>query len=309
MSMLTIFVSLLTDSCAGGTAMPPIAPLTRAASLVAAFVTGSASLTACSLPAGSSAEGSPAVLEAQLRGRLPAGPLQILARAEGRVLVGVPRPATEHPETDARPPSSIAVWDAERDDVRVLADAALDAAFHPRGWLIVRPDGALLRQPDERRAPVETLLTGVIPGLAVLEDGAVVATRRAHSPSGEPTDAPDDTDLWLLSPDGEARVLVSGDGPDEQPFVLPGKRVGFVSGRTGVASLWTVDLETGQLLQLTNRGQRPGRLDERFVPPPQGDIEVVGDTLRYRARPGQLAVVSLLGDDARLLAESAEVLP
>lgn len=48
-----------------------------------------------------------------------------------------------------------------------------------------------------------------------------------------------------------------------------GQSLAFVSGRTGVASIWVIDLITGATSQLTNVGLKPGAgLGPSYVPPP-----------------------------------------
>lgn len=67
-----------------------------------------------------------------------------------------------------------------------------------------------------------------------------------------------------------------------------GSTVVFVSGRSGVASLWRVDVDGGGLRQLTNRGQRPGHLDAAFVPPPARAMREVSGALVYDDGSGRL---------------------
>ena len=68
---------------------------------------------------------------------------------------------------------------------------------------------------------------------ALTADRAVVVARRG--------DAPGETDLWIVPPNGEARLLAPAPGPDDMPTALPDGRIAFVSARTTVASIWIVD--------------------------------------------------------------------
>ena len=99
---------------------------------------------------------------------------------------------------------------------------------------------------------------------------------------------PGETDLFL---DGVA--LAPHAGPDELPLLLTGgaQQVVFVSGRSGVASLWRVDVDGADLVQLTNLGQRPGHLDERFVPPPARSMTQDGDDVVYDDGSGRVVRV------------------
>ena len=101
-------------------------------------------------------------------------------------------------------------------------------------------------------------------------------------------DAPGESELLV----GD-RALAPHPGPDELPLLLDdGAQVVFVSGRSGVASLWRVDVDGGGLLQLTNRGQRPGHLDDRFVPPPARSMRQEGDDVVYDDGSGRVRRVN-----------------
>ena len=68
-----------------------------------------------------------------------------------------------------------------------------------------------------------------------------------------------------------SRVLEADGCPDRA--AMSGDRVAFVSGRTGIASLWVVDFGGGDAVQLTNLGLEsapptPGRAPTGFVAPP-----------------------------------------
>lgn len=129
---------------------------------------------------------------------------------------------------------------------------------HPgRGMLLVDEGSRLVLV---QRGVRTSLLDGVEGKPAVLPDGRIVASRAGD---------PGESDLWLVGVDGEApRALTTGAGGNGHPFVLDDGRVMFLSSRTGVASIFVIDPATGETTQLTNHGERPGRLSERFVPPP-----------------------------------------
>ncbi len=182
-------------------------------------------------------------------------------------------------ETDEVPTATVAL---ERRDGRVqeLGDARA-ARLHPRGGaLVVDANAALsLVQGDGKRA----LLDSVVGRPALLPDGRVVASRSTDI--GE-------SDLWIVTLDGAPpRALTSTAGADGQPFVLDDGRVLFVSDRTGVVGLYVVDPATREVTPLTNQGERPGRLSDRFVPTPAiGEPRQEGTRVIYDAGDGIWAV-------------------
>ena len=104
-------------------------------------------------------------------------------------------------------------------------------------------------------------------------------------------DSPGESDLFV-----DDVALAPHGGPDDQPLILQGNfsnQVAFVSGRSGVASVWRVDVVTGALVQLTNRNQQPGHLDLDFVSPPVRSLRQDGDDLVYDDGNGQEVRVSL----------------
>ncbi len=64
----------------------------------------------------------------------------------------------------------------------------------------------------------------------------------------------DTYDIYVANPDGsDAQVLIGGPGYDAEATVSPdGRYVVFTSDRSGDLELWRYDLQTGELLQLTN---------------------------------------------------------
>ncbi len=90
----------------------------------------------------------------------------------------------------------------------------------------------------------------------------------------------EDSDLFVvdLEPLGEPRAVTDWGGAEDRPLFSPdGRALVFVSGRTGIASLWgqRLDAPDSPAVQLTNQGlehqQRlPGQAPVGFVPPPDG---------------------------------------
>ncbi len=110
-------------------------------------------------------------------------------------------------------------------------------------------------------------------------------------------EGPGDTAIAITDLAGVRRILADGDGVDDRPAISPdGKTVVFVSGRTGIASLWRTTLEGEAPVQLTNLGLESlvrAEDDESdpagFVPPPVAHdrIEWVdADHLRYDSGGG-----------------------
>jgi len=110
--------------------------------------------------------------------------------------------------------------------------------------------------------------------VALAADGTLLYARR-----GELVE----TDLWRVRlPDGAPERVTAWVGSEDRPVLSrDGRRLAFVSGRTGMASWWVLDL-SGKLpvaedaaTQLTNVGLkrgRPGRAPVGFVPPPDGTV-------------------------------------
>lgn len=137
--------------------------------------------------------------------------------------------------------------------------------------VVVDHDARLfVQQGATRRA----LLDQVVGTPVVLDSQRVIAARETE---------PGESDLWILTADGQPpRALAAAPGADDSAFVLDDGRVLFVSGRTGVASLWVVAADAAATpRQLTNQGQRPGALTSSFVPPPAGPVRQQGATVVY----------------------------
>lgn len=155
---------------------------------------------------------------------------------------------------------------------RRLADDIGAAGFTSDGAILVVRRGALLRLDGPR---ARTLVpSGLAPELRVDPAGARVALVRRR-PSGDSA-----LEVLALQGDGPPRQVVSGPGYHNAPAFAPdGRALLFVSTRTGLSSLFRVDLETGEVRQLTNRGLTavgPG-----FVPPPELHGEARFEGPRY----------------------------
>lgn len=113
-----------------------------------------------------------------------------------------------------------------------------------------------------------------------------------------------ETDLWRVAvPGGSPERLTDWAGSEDRPALSPdGRRLAFVSGRTGIASWWVISVD-GPLpvpmsdgVQVTNVGVtrgRPGVVPEGFVPPPDThDYRWTERGLEWVAR-GQAYVVAV----------------
>ncbi len=91
---------------------------------------------------------------------------------------------------------------------------------------------------------------------------------------------------------GVERVLVPASFNADRPAISgDGERVAFVSGKTGLASIWVVPFAGGEPVQVTNVGvaRRKGErgAPEGFVPPPVDDsLRFEGNALVWTAPDG-----------------------
>ena len=103
-------------------------------------------------------------------------------------------------------------------------------------------------------------------------------------------------------------LLADGDGVDDRPAISPdGQTVVFVSGRTGIASLWRTSVDGAEPVQITNAHieagvERQGD-PEGFIPPPMRSdrLEWVSqDVVRYDAGDGEYWEVNVRTGEGHL---------
>jgi hypothetical protein len=200
-----------------------------------------------------------------------------------RVLVGLSPPAGPRAETDERPGFELAIWQTTSDELHLVRSNVRAAALGHDAVFAVTTSNVLVRVDP---LGSETRLLERAQGKpAVLADGSVAVARAG--------DEPGETDIWLAVAGGEARPLAEGPGPDDLPIALPDGRIAFVSGRSGIASLFIADPNGGALFQLTNRGLSPGMPLAGFVPPPLEVLAVSATEIRYDAGDGERWSVTL----------------
>lgn len=174
----------------------------------------------------------------------------------------------------------------------------------PSGGEISVDEGRILRVPGPDGAPVE-LDRDVLPEVALAPAGD-----RLVYPRRRP-----DTELVItpVPASGPPRVLLSNHCSQDRPVFSPdGARVAFVSGCTGIASVWVIDLDDTGLgarpgpdglpapVQVTNRGLEqvprvPGQPPEGWIPAPEGRSlawSSDGATLSWTARGRRFTVAA-----------------
>lgn len=135
-------------------------------------------------------------------------------------------------------------------------------------------DGHLLR-----------LAAGRVTGEGVAVEGVYDEPVFAGDTLWVPADpGPGDGGVWKITVEGEAlrtALVVEGGRPDRLAVAEDGS-LAFVSGRSGLASVW-LRTPAGELRQLTNRGVRPtpGRAPEGFSAPPRHAPAFDADRLRW----------------------------
>jgi hypothetical protein len=126
-------------------------------------------------------------------------------------------------------------------------------------------------EPDHTR-PLEESERGVVAGDSLSE-----VTGTHHVVQSVAGNEPGESEIVV-----DGVVVAAAPGPDDQPLLLDDERsIVFVSGRTGVASLWRVSVDGSALAQLTNVGLRVGALGDTFVPPPARQMTQDGDAVVY----------------------------
>src|SRR5258706_5177445 len=106
----------------------------------------------------------------------------------------------------------------------IVALAASSCASPPSEPETLSP---ALRESD---VPASRSIDRVIGLPALLANGTRVVSRAG--------DEPGESDLFVFEVDGRFRALAPAPGPDDLPTALPDGRIAFVSGRTGLASLY-----------------------------------------------------------------------
>jgi hypothetical protein len=201
--------------------------------------------------------------------------------AERRAVLGPPAPLAT--DTDEPPSHELRVWDEAKGESRAFRERVRSAAAGRAGIVFaVTASAELVRLEGGAE---HRLLDGVVGKPAPRADGSV-AIARDHGELG-------DSDIWLVEESGAARALAPAPGADDVPIALPDSRIAFISGRSGVASIWTVDVRSGALVQITNRHLRAGQPLDGFVPPPVVVLRASSDELEYDAGGGELWRVAL----------------
>jgi TolB protein len=215
------------------------------------------------------------------------------------VLLGVTVEARME-ETDVRIPLALASFRKPDNAVAVIADNSdyREARLLPSGMAVVTAAGELrLRAPNGTE---QTLATDVKGEVSAAPNGALIATLEGGARQQG------DSAVFLVDAAGTMKVIADGEGVDDRPSVSPDRKtVVFVSGRTGVASLWRTTLDGADPVQLTNANievgvERTGPPDG-FVPPPvmADRLEwLSADVVRYDAGEGEFWNVNVRTGEA-----------
>lgn len=223
---------------------------------------------------------------------------QVFGRDE-RLLIGV-AVADRVEDSDIRSPVALAKYDVASDALEVVAERAeyKEAKVLSSGLAVVSAEGELrIRSADG----AEQVLAKDVKGeVSETPGGALLATFEGGTrPRG-------DSAVLLTAPTGDITLIADGEGVDDRPSLSPDqKTVVFVSGRTGVASLWRTDLDGSEPVQLTNTnlvvGEERSGPPEGFVPPPvmADRIEWVSeDVVRYDAGDAEMWSVNVRTGEA-----------
>ena len=138
----------------------------------------------------------------------------------------------------------------------LLADQVGAAAFAPDGVVLAVRERDLV---ELKAGHVRVLLRDVLPEIALDRSGRFLAVVR-------PAQGGSAVDLFDRQEGRVVRRLVAGPGINNAPLFSPdGGALLFVSTRTGLSSLFRVEVDGRGERQLTNLGQR--RVGPLFVPP------------------------------------------
>ena len=197
-------------------------------------------------------------------------------------------------DSDVQAPLALASYRRSDDALDVVAAAAAyrEAVKLEGALALVTTEGELkLRGADGAE---QLVATGVKGEVVAARRGELLFTVEAAVTLG-------DSAVVLAAEGSTPRVIADGDGVDDRPSVSPDQRtVVFVSGRTGIASLWRTTLDGEAPVQLTNVGIEAGVEREGepagFVPPPvvaDAVTWVSADVVRYDAGGGEYWTVNV----------------
>lgn len=193
-------------------------------------------------------------------------------------------------DSDVRQPMALAHYQASSGTLTVLAEKAefKEALVLAESTALVTAAGELkLRAPDGTE---RSIVGGVKGDLVKAPAGGLLFTVE-DALVGEGESA-----VVLTDSQGQLRTLADGAGVDDRPSVSSdGVTVVFVSGRSGIASLWRTTIDGAPAVQLTNAAivaglERVGA-PEGFVPPPVSADRlewISADVVRYDAGDGEL---------------------
>ncbi|MBS2032977.1 MAG: hypothetical protein JST54_34210 [Deltaproteobacteria bacterium] len=240
------------------------------------FIVMAALLVGCTRPTAAPNE-LPRVQLAIQKAKLDPKRVRVFQLASNQVLLGEALAPTLA-ESDAAPNYRVVSFEGDAAN-EVLARASWAARVDASTLLAVEDGRLVLHRGNAAR----TLLENAAPDFAIDPSGKWIAavTRKPELKL--------DTDLVMLPVEGgPTRVLAAFPGSSEsRPIFTPDNRaVIFVSGKSGLASLWRVELASGVTTQLTNIGMRGGHgIPVGFVPPPSemALAQWDGETLLYVA--------------------------
>lgn len=207
------------------------------------------------------------------------------------VLLGVTSVAVA-PESDVQPSLGLARYRPADGSLAVLElDQRFREALQLGGALALIDEAGSLNFKDAAGTIIP--LGGGVQGdlVATLDAKSLLFTQVADE------EAEGESAIAITDLTGARRVLADGTGVDDRPALSPdGRTVVFISGRTGIASLWRTSLDGEEAVQVTNRGlETLVRTEEDesdpagFVPPPVSHDRlewVDADHIRYDAGGG-----------------------